>query len=56
MSQANNRTNLERLDQKEREGREEMLDETIEESFPASDPPSSLPNPKLVSEEQERPQ
>lgn len=25
--------------------REEGLDKTIEESFPASDPPSSLPNP-----------
>jgi hypothetical protein len=25
--------------------REESLDKTIEESFPASDPPSSLPNP-----------
>lgn len=30
-------------------GREEMLDRTIEGSFPASDPPSSLPNPRLVS-------
>jgi hypothetical protein len=25
--------------------REAALDETIEESFPASDPPSSIPNP-----------
>ena len=24
---------------------EDALDETIEESFPASDPPSSIPNP-----------
>lgn len=29
----------------EREIREAALDETIEESFPASDPPSSIPNP-----------
>ncbi len=29
----------------EREIRESALDETIEDSFPASDPPSSLPNP-----------
>ena len=29
----------------ERAIRESALDETIEDSFPASDPPSSLPNP-----------
>jgi hypothetical protein len=29
----------------ERERREAGLDETIEQSFPASDPPSSDPNP-----------
>jgi hypothetical protein len=29
----------------ERRIREAALDETIEESFPASDPPSSIPNP-----------
>jgi len=29
----------------ERERREAALDETIEQSFPASDPPSSDPNP-----------
>jgi len=29
----------------EREIREAALDETIEGSFPASDPPSSIPNP-----------
>ena len=29
----------------ERKIREAALDETIAESFPASDPPSSLPNP-----------
>ena len=29
----------------EREHREAALDETIEQSFPASDPPSSDPNP-----------
>jgi hypothetical protein len=26
--------------------REENLDKTIEDSFPASDPPSSIPDPK----------
>ena len=31
--------------EEEREIREAALDETIEESFPASDPPSTLPNP-----------
>ncbi len=29
----------------ERRIREAALDETIEDSFPASDPPSTLPNP-----------
>jgi hypothetical protein len=29
----------------ERKVRERALDETIEDSFPASDPPSSIPNP-----------
>lgn len=29
----------------ERAIREAALDQTIEESFPASDPPSSVPNP-----------
>ena len=29
----------------ERRIREAALDETIERSFPASDPPSSIPNP-----------
>ena len=29
----------------ERRIREAALDETIEESFPASDPPSTIPNP-----------
>ena len=32
-------------DEEERRIREAALDETIAESFPASDPPSSLPNP-----------
>ncbi len=27
------------------EERERMLDQTLADSFPASDPPSSLPNP-----------
>jgi len=31
--------------QEERQVREAALDETIEASFPASDPPSSNPNP-----------
>ena len=31
--------------EEERRIREAALDETIAESFPASDPPSSLPNP-----------
>jgi hypothetical protein len=31
--------------EEERRIREAALDETIAESFPASDPPSSIPNP-----------
>jgi hypothetical protein len=31
--------------QEERKIREAALDETIEDSFPASDPPSTIPNP-----------
>jgi hypothetical protein len=31
--------------EEEHEIRESALDETIEDSFPASDPPSTLPNP-----------
>jgi hypothetical protein len=31
--------------EEERENREAALDETIEASFPASDPPSTDPNP-----------
>jgi hypothetical protein len=31
--------------EEERRIREAALDETVEGSFPASDPPSSLPNP-----------
>lgn len=31
--------------EEERRIREAALDETVEASFPASDPPSSLPNP-----------
>ena len=34
-----------RSPQHERAIREAALDETIEASFPASDPPSSIPNP-----------
>lgn len=33
-----------RRDQQDRE-EEEALDKTIEDSFPASDPPSSIPDP-----------
>ena len=34
------------LDQTDREGRrEKMFDKTMADSFPASDPPSSLPDP-----------
>jgi hypothetical protein len=34
------------LDRADREGkREKMLDKTMADSFPASDPPSSLPDP-----------
>jgi|SoiMetStandDraft_5_1073268.scaffolds.fasta_scaffold26988_2 hypothetical protein len=32
-------------EEEERRIREAALDETVEGSFPASDPPSSLPNP-----------
>jgi hypothetical protein len=31
--------------QEERRIRDAALDETIEQTFPASDPPSSIPNP-----------
>lgn len=30
---------------RERQLREESLDKTVEDSFPSSDPPSSIPNP-----------
>lgn len=33
------------------EERERMLDKTLADSFPASDPPSSLPNPEPGAEE-----
>ncbi len=33
------------------EERERMLDKTLADSFPASDPPSSLPNPDPGPEE-----
>ncbi len=32
-------------EEEERRIREAALDETIEETFPASDPPSTIPNP-----------
>jgi hypothetical protein len=34
----------------ERRIRDAALDETIEASFPASDPPSTLPNPVVMRE------
>jgi hypothetical protein len=34
-----------RTTEEEREAREAALDRTLAESFPASDPPSTLPNP-----------
>lgn len=34
-----------------RAARERMLDQTLADSFPASDPPSSLPNPAGSAEE-----
>lgn len=34
------------LPKDEEETREENLDKTIEDSFPASDPPSSIPDPE----------
>jgi hypothetical protein len=42
--------------EEERKIREAALDETIAESFPASDPPSTIPNPdedELVEKEPE---
>jgi hypothetical protein len=35
-----------RKPEQEEEIREENLDKTIEDSFPASDPPSSIPDPE----------
>jgi hypothetical protein len=37
--------------EEERENREAALDETIEQSFPASDPPSTDPNPDSETNE-----
>ena len=34
------------LEVDERRRREEGLDKTVADSFPASDPPSSIPNPR----------
>ena len=36
----------EKSQQEEREEREEGLDQTLADSFPASDPPSSIPDPE----------
>jgi hypothetical protein len=43
-NQANPRPETSEIDEKEE--REENLDKTIEDSFPASDPPSSIPDPE----------
>jgi hypothetical protein len=32
-------------DERERRQREKALDQTVEDSFPSSDPPSSIPDP-----------
>jgi hypothetical protein len=43
--------------QEERRIRDAALDETIEQTFPASDPPSSIPNPDdddLLQDSEER--
>lgn len=37
--------NDKQMPNEERRHREAALDHTLEESFPASDPPSTLPNP-----------
>lgn len=39
-----------RTPEKERKIREASLDQTIKDSFPASDPPSTNPNPGVVSD------
>jgi len=33
-----------------RRGRDRMMDRTLEDSYPASDPPSSIPDPEEDSE------
>lgn len=40
-------------EQNERDVREKMLDKTIADSFPSSDPPSSIPDPDNDSFERE---
>ena len=47
MSPADNRKGAEEAERErhERQEEEESLDKTIEDSFPASDPPSSIPDP-----------
>ena len=40
-----NKTDHDHTPQEERAIREAALDETIEDTFPASDPPSTIPNP-----------
>jgi hypothetical protein len=43
-NQVNPRSDKSEIEEKEE--REENLDKTIEDSFPASDPPSSIPDPE----------
>lgn len=42
------KSGAEHSEPKDNGSREEGLDETIEDSFPASDPPSTLPNPRVI--------
>lgn len=44
-----------RSDPDEQEKRDENLDRTIEETFPASDPPSTIPDPADGDEPRRRP-
>jgi len=45
-SQVNPEPHKSDIEEREKEEREENLDKTIEDSFPASDPPSSIPDPE----------
>jgi len=41
----------ERPAENEKERREKMLDKTLADSFPTSDPPSTIPDPECVEKE-----